>query len=90
MKGNSLLVGLATLLAAFSAGVTSLAYQYVQLTRSLNGAQFAIAQVELRQNRLRALVNESIEYSKRDPSINPLLQAIGAKAGPSTPVTPGP
>lgn len=90
VKGNSLLVGLASILAAFSAGVTSLAYQYVQLTRALNNAQYTIAQVELRQNRLKALVNEALEYSKRDPAINPLLMSIGAKqsAGAPRPTDP--
>jgi hypothetical protein len=82
VKGNSLLVGLASILAALSAGVTSLAYQYVQLTRALNAAQHTITQVELRQNRLKALVNEAIEYSKRDPSIDPLLYSAGAKQPP--------
>lgn len=79
MKGNSLLVGLSFLLAALSVGVTLLAYQYVQLTRVLNRAQSTISQVELRQNRLKALVAEAVEYSKKNEAINPLLYSIGAK-----------
>lgn len=82
VKGNSLLVGLASLLAALSAGVTLLAYQYVQYTRALNAAQHTIAQVEFRQNRLKALLNEAMEYSQRDASINPILYTIGAKQAP--------
>ncbi len=78
MKGNSLLVGLAFVLAALSVGVTFLSYQYVQLSRLQNRAQFTITQVELRQNRLRAMVTEALEYAKVNPSISPLLQSIGA------------
>ena len=83
MKGNSLLVGLAFILAALSVGVTFLSYQYVQLTRIQNRAQFTISQVEFRQNRLRTLVNEAMEYGKVNPAITPLLQSIGAPAHPS-------
>lgn len=90
MKGNSLLVGLAFVLAALSVGVTFLSYQYVQLTRIQNRAQFTISQVEFRQNRLRTLVNEALEYGKVNPAITPLLQSIGAPvAAPATaPKTP--
>lgn len=83
MKGNSLSLGLAFVLAALALGVTLLAYQYVQLTRAFNAAQFAVAQVELRQNRLKALAAEAMEYSKRDASINGLLASIGARQGPA-------
>lgn len=88
MKGNSFLIGLASFLAVLSAGVAFLAYQYVQLTRVLNQSQNTIAQVELRQNRLKMLVNEAREYSRRDPSINPILETIGARLPPATPANP--
>lgn len=90
MKGNSLLVGLAFLFAALSVAVTLLAYQYVQLTRLLNRSQFTIAQVELRQNRLKALVSEAVEFSQRDASINSLLYSIGAKQPPTGTSAPKP
>ncbi|MBX3748446.1 MAG: hypothetical protein KF833_24330 [Verrucomicrobiae bacterium] len=85
MKGNSLLIGMASLLAAFSAGITLLAYQYVQLTRALNATQHTMAQVELRQNRLKAIVAEAVEFSQRDPSITPLLQSIGVNPAVAAP-----
>lgn len=91
MKGNSLVLTLAFVLAALSLGVTLLAYQYVQLTRSYNAAQYAISQVELRQNRLKALLGEAVEYAKRDASIEPILKSIASRP-PSTnaPANPGP
>ena len=85
MKGNSLVVIFALLLAGLSVVVTLLAAQYIQLTRKLNRAQSTIGQVEARHNRLKALVGEAMEYSQRQPAINPLLQAIGAKPGPAAP-----
>lgn len=90
MKGNSLILGLAFVLAALSLGVTLLAYQYVQLTRAFNGAQSTLAQVELRQNRLKALLAEAVEYAKTDSSINPILQSIGARAGTGAAAANGP
>lgn len=92
MKGNSLLVGLSLVLAVLSLAVAALAFQYVQLSRALNTSQFTLAQVEMRQNRLKALVAEAVDYSQRNPAIDPLLLAIGAKGpapAPASPRTPG-
>lgn len=80
MKGELPIVGMSFLLASLSLGVAVLAFQYVQLTRELNTSQFTLAQVEMRQNRLKALVAEAMEYSQRNPAIDPLLVSIGAKA----------
>lgn len=89
MKGNSLLVGLAFLLAALSVGITLLAYTYVQATRENNRSQFTVqftvAQIEFRQNRHKALVSTALEYARRNPAINPLLQSIGAVPPSSAP-----
>lgn len=79
MKSNLLLLGPACLLALLALGVTGLSFQYVQLTRELNRSQAALAQIEIRQNRIKALVNECVEYSQRNPAILPLLQSIGIK-----------
>lgn len=83
MKGNSLLVILALLIAVASLCVMGLAGWHILLTRDLNRTQFMISQFELRQNRLRALVNECAEYGKRNAAIHPLLQSIGVKITPS-------
>lgn len=88
MKSNLLLLGPACLLALLALGVTGLSFQYVQLTRELSRSQAALAQIELRQNRIKALVNECVEYSQQNPAILPLLQSVGIK--PSQPSTPKP
>lgn len=79
VKGRSLLVTLALVFAALTAGVTLLTYQYVQLTRSLNRSQAAIQQVEMRQNRLKALVAETADHARNNPELQPLLQSLGLR-----------
>ncbi|MBL9136839.1 MAG: hypothetical protein JNK85_13285 [Verrucomicrobiales bacterium] len=92
MKGNTLLVGLAFLLAALSVGVTLLAYTYVQATRENNRSQFTVqftvAQIEFRQNRHKALVATALDFARRNPAINPILQNIGAVPPPAAPQAP--
>lgn len=89
VKGNSLVVGLAFVLAALALLVSVLALQYFQLTRALGRAQSTVNQVEVRQTRLKALVTEALDYSQSNPAINPLLYAIGAKPAPAgAPTTP--
>jgi len=79
VKSNVLLLGPAFLLALLALGVTGLAFQYVLLTRKLNQAQSTLAQIEMSQNRIKALVNECVEYSHKNPEILPILQSIGLK-----------
>lgn len=90
MKGNSVVVGMAFLLAAISLIVAWYSFQFVQLTRTLGKAQFTLTQVELRQNRLKALANECADYAQINPAINPLLQSIGARPPAPTPSIPEP
>lgn len=82
VKSNLLLLGPACLLALLALGVAGLSFQYVQLTRELNRSQALLGQVELRQTRIKALVNECVEYSQRNPKILPVLQTIGLKPTP--------
>lgn len=89
VKGNSLVVGLVFVLAAVALGVSGLALRYVILTSTLGRAQSTVNQVEIRQNRLKSLVAEAVDYSQRNPAINPLLYSIGAKAAPAGSATAG-
>jgi hypothetical protein len=88
VKSNSLLLGMACLLAAFAVGITILSYWWVQLSRELGRAQVTIAQVEFQQNRFKALVSEAVEYSRRDASMGTLLQSMGLK--PTQGASPAP
>lgn len=85
VKSNLLLLGPACLLALLALSVTGLSFQYVQLTRELNRSQATLAQIEFRQNRIKALVNECMEFSQKDAGILPILQSIGIKPTQAAP-----
>lgn len=53
-------------------------------TGELRGLQAQAARVENSRNLLRAIAAESIEYSKRNPAIDPVLQSVGLKPGGAT------
>lgn len=81
---TKLLVGLVILSVLVTSGF---AFLYVRSVQKMNRLQLQAALV----NRNRALVNsfaaEAVEYSRRDPTIDPLLQSLGIKAMPKS--TPG-
>ena len=60
-------------------------YFHIKGTGELRGLQAQAARVENSRNLLRALAGESLEYSKRNPAIDPLLQSVGLKPGTPTP-----
>lgn len=85
MKNNAVtatLLGMLLVSAIFTAVLT---YRYVSSLRKLRGLQPAIVQINYNRNFMQALANEMVEYSKRNPSIDPLLQSVGLKPGPNAP-----
>ncbi len=76
---TKLLVGLVALSVLATSGF---AFLYVRSVQKMNHLQLQAALV----NRNRALVNsfaaEVVEYSRRDPAIDPLLQSLGIKPMP--------
>jgi hypothetical protein len=76
---TKLLVGLVVLSVLATSG---LAFLYVRSVQKMNRLQLQAALV----NRNRALVNslaaEAVEYSKRNPAIDPVLQSVGIKPKP--------
>jgi hypothetical protein len=87
MRNNAftqLLVGLTALSILVTA---SLACYYVQTVRKLNLLQSEVAVRNRNRTLINSLVAESVEYSKRNPSIDPILQSMNIKAKPgSSPV----
>lgn len=47
---------------------------YYSSLRSLQESQYQYARVDQTQNALDALLNESVEYSKKHPSLEPIVQ----------------
>lgn len=79
MRSNSLTNFLVGLVALGVVATSGLALYYVRSVQKLNLLQRQAAVA----NRNRALVNslaaETLEYSKRNPAIDPVLQSVGLK-----------
>ena len=85
MKNNPLAATLLGLLLVSTIFTTVLTYRYIASLRKLRGLQPAIVQINNNRNIMQALANDTVEYSKRNPSIDPLLQSVGLKPGPNAP-----
>jgi hypothetical protein len=85
MKNNQLttiLLGLLTLSALAS---MVLCWLYIANSRELRGIQAQIAAINNRNVGVNALINEALEYSKKNPAIDPLLVSVGLKPGKAAP-----
>ena len=79
MKNKSftaLLVGL-LFVSAVAAAVQVLRLSFA--TRDLRRLQPRIIEINANLNLAQALLNDTLEYSKRNPAINPLLEAMNFK-----------
>ena len=79
MRNNSftaLLVGL-LLVSALAAAVQVLRITFA--TRDLRRLQPRLVEMNVHWNLAQALLNDTLEYSKRNPAIDPLLQSMNFK-----------
>lgn len=86
MKSNpvtSLLMAVLFVNAVFTALMT---FNYVRSMRTLQTLQGQRAVMTRELNIFNALVNDTLEYSKRNPAVEPILQNLGLK--PNRPATP--
>jgi hypothetical protein len=82
MRNNALtnlLVGVAALCVILTAGA---AFLYVRSVRNLNRLQFQSAVINRNRALANSLANDTLEYSKRNPAIDPILQSVGLKPKP--------
>lgn len=82
----SILVGLLFLSAIFSA---ISAMMYWKDSGELRNLQAQAVAIENNRAILRALANDTMEYSKRNPSINPVLQTFGLQQPITSPKAAG-
>jgi hypothetical protein len=82
----------AMLVGLLFASALAAAVQVVRVsfaTRDLRRIQPRIMEINAHWNLLQALLNDTLEYSKRNPAIDPLLQSMNLKtnsaAGPANP-----
>lgn len=73
---TSLLVGLLFLCGA---ATVVLALLYVQNVGAFRQLQAQANAISAQQNVIRSLAAETLEYSKRDHGVDPILQAVGVK-----------
>jgi hypothetical protein len=91
MKSNAmtgLLVGL-LFVSAFACVVQVLRVTFAR--RDLRRTQAQVLQINARMTVAQSLLNDTVEYSKRNPAINPLLESLKLKTNsdPAT-IKPGP
>ena len=87
---NSPLVNVLLVMTAISALLSVfLCWSYISNARQLRTLQQAIGMANQNRQVMNALAMDALEYSKTNPAINPILEAVGAK--PSTKTgTPAP
>ncbi|MDB6125634.1 MAG: hypothetical protein JWQ71_4627 [Pedosphaera sp.] len=81
MRNNQFAVVLASLLL-FSTLITAfLIARYTLSVRKLQTYAPSAAQVAQSRSLVQSLINDTIEYSKRNPDVIPLLQQVGLPVG---------
>ena len=84
MKNHVVAAMLVAALVGLGLGACFQAARYFFTVRRLAAIQNQVNQVNFRLNVAQALVNEAVEYSKRNPAIDPLLQQFHFKMAPAT------
>ena len=85
MKNSPLITVLMVTVGVLTAVVLFLAIVFEYHFRQLRSLQPLIANAQNNQNVVNALANDALEYSKHNPSIDPILQAVGVKPGKAAP-----
>lgn len=92
IKTTTITASLGALVMVSVIGSTSLCFRYV---RSLNAVltlqpealrlQGQVGLIDRNRNIMRAMVADAVEYSKRNPAIDPILLKFDVKPKPSAP-----
>ena len=85
MKNDSVIRALQGLLAASALASVVLVFFFCLNARSLRSIQIQASNVNQRRMAWPGLINDAVEYSKKNPAIDPLLEAIGAKPPKNAP-----
>ncbi len=79
MKTNMLASFLIAILFVNVAITAYLAYDLVQTVRTQERLLMQRAQVQQEWALFQRLLNDTLEYSKRNPAVDPILQSLGLK-----------
>jgi hypothetical protein len=85
MRNNALMNLLVALTALTVVATAGLAAYYVRSVQRLNRLQLQSAVINRNRALINSLAGEVVEYSKRNPAIDPVLQSVGLKPKPGAP-----
>lgn len=90
MKNSPITTVLLGLLAVSAIASALLSAVYIANAREFRKLNTQVMFINQRTAAITSLANDAMEYSKRNPAIDPILESVGAKqrAG-QTPVRPG-
>ena len=63
----------------------ALCWSFIGNARELRGLQAQANQINNNRAMIQALANETLEYGKTHPAIDPILESVGLKPGKSAP-----
>src|SRR5262245_2684945 len=79
MTKNQIIGGLIGVLFVLAAVNAAFARRYASAMNNLRQMQVQVNAQNARVNLLQSLVNDTMEYSRRNPAIDPVLQSLGLK-----------
>jgi hypothetical protein len=82
---TTILLGVLTLSALAS---VVLCWLYISNARELRSLQTQASQINNNRAIINALANDTLEYSKTHPAIDPVLESLGLKTGKSALAAP--
>ena len=85
MKNNPLTTVLLGVLTLSALASVVLCWLFISNTRELRTLQFGVATVQNNRNVINSLASDAVEYSKKNPAIDPILQSVNLKPGKSAP-----
>ena len=85
MKNNALTLLLVAILSVTALWAVVLAIWHVWSINAIQQLQADVTRVDRKRNLAVALGNEAMEYSKRNPAINPILVSVKLKTNPVPP-----
>ncbi len=88
MKKSPLTVLLLGVLAASAVASVIFCLLYLLNTRQMHRFQAQAAMLQYRQTLINSLASDALEYGKKNPAINPILEAsLGVKPTQTAPAT---
>jgi hypothetical protein len=81
MKNNQLTTILLGLLTISALASVVLCWLYISNTRELRGLQAQLGFVNNNRAIINSLASDAVEYSKKNPDIDPILVSFGLKQG---------